>query len=136
MKQQTEAIAKSKGLDSKIKFYGFQKNAMKYMRDADVLVLPSIIEGLPGVILEAFYCKIPVVAFDVGGIKEIVINNETGRLIQKGNNRAFAEGVLDATLKSVQNQKLIDNAHQLVIADYLNTQIAKRFITVYESLAP
>lgn len=135
MKQQIEVIVNSKGLDSKIKLCGFQSDPMKYIRGADVLILPSLIEGLPGVVLEAFYCKIPVVANDVGGIKEIVINNQTGRLIKKGDEDAFVKGILEALKTSPQNQKLIENAYTLVTSQYLNTQIANQFLNIYKSFA-
>ena len=135
LKQKTEETARAKGLASNVKFCGFQNNAMQYIRGADVLVLPSIIEGLPGVLLEAFYCKIPVVAYDVGGIKEIVKNNKTGRLIPKGDAQGFANAILEALQKTEKNQKLIANAYDLVITNYLNTQIANQFISVYKSVA-
>ena len=135
LKSQTEEIVRSRGLEDKIKFCGFQKNAMQYIRGADVLILPSIIEGLPGVILEAFYCKIPVVAFDVGGIKEIVINHKTGRLITNGDESAFANGIMEALNSSAENQKLINNAYNLVTTQYLNTQIATQFINIYKNVA-
>lgn len=134
LKKQTEEIARSKGLNSKIKFLGFQANPMQHILRADVLVLPSIIEGLPGVLLEAFYCKKPVVANDVGGIKEIVQNNKTGRLIQKGKNNDFANAIVEASFNTPQNHILIQNAYQLVISRYLNTHIAKQFLNVYKSL--
>ena len=118
-----------------MKFCGFQPNAMRYIRSADAVVLPSIIEGLPGVLLEAFYCRIPVVAHHVGGIHEIVKNHETGRLIQKGDTKAFAKAVLEAVQKNEANQKLVDNAYELVVSNYLNTKIANQFINVYMSLA-
>jgi glycosyltransferase involved in cell wall biosynthesis len=107
---------------------------MQFMKNADVLLLPSIIEGLPGVILEAFYCKTPVVAYDVGGISEVVINGKTGYLVPKGNEKAFVENVLKAIEKTSQNQQLVQNAWQLVMNEYLNTHIADKFLEVYKSL--
>jgi len=135
LKNQIETLVKAKGLESKIKLCGFQKNAMQYIRGSDVLILPSIIEGLPGVILEAFYCKIPVVAYDVGGIKEIVINHQTGRLIPNGDENAFANAILEALKSTPDNQKLIDNAYALVTSQYLNSQIANRFLNMYNIVA-
>ncbi|MBC7830321.1 MAG: glycosyltransferase [Chitinophagaceae bacterium] len=135
LKPGIEELVRLKGLDSKIKFCGFQKNAMQYIRGADVLILPSIIEGLPGVILEAFYCRIPVVAYDVGGIKEIVINHKTGRLIRNGDENAFANGIADALNPNTYNESLIDNAYSLVTRQYLNTQIADQFLDIYRSVA-
>jgi glycosyltransferase involved in cell wall biosynthesis len=135
LKEETEQIAKLKGLDSKIKFCGFQHNAMQFIRGADVLILPSIIEGLPGVLLEAFYCKIPVVAYDVGGVKEIVINGKTGRLIEKGDEDAFANGIVEALQNNAHNQNLLENAYELVTTQYLNTHIARQFLSIYASVA-
>ncbi|NJW55363.1 glycosyltransferase, partial [Salinimicrobium oceani] len=106
-------------------------NPLAYIKAADVLVLPSIIEGLPGVLLEAMYCKTPVVAYDVGGISEIVLPH-TGRLIPKGNEHAFATAILD-TFNSPDSSK-IENAYKLVLRDYLNAKIAKEFLHAYNSL--
>jgi glycosyltransferase involved in cell wall biosynthesis len=135
LKQKIEELVKLRRLASNIKLCGFQNNPMDYIRSADVLILPSIIEGLPGVLLEAFYCKTPVVAYDVGGIKEIVHNNKTGRLIQKDDIHAFSNAILDASQKSTQNQEFVENAYKLVMSKYLNTKIADQFMGVYRSLA-
>lgn len=135
MKQQIEELVKQKGLEQHVTFYGFRNDAMQFMKDADVLLLPSIIEGLPGVLLEAFYCKTPVVAYDVGGIHEVVINNKTGRLVTKGNEEAFVNNIIEALADTPANKQMIQNASQLVMKDYLNTIIAKKFIEVYKSIA-
>jgi L-malate glycosyltransferase len=134
LQQQTEELVKQKGLVHNIHFYGFRNDAMQFMKHADVLLLPSIIEGLPGVILEAFYCKTPVVAYDVGGIGEVVINSKTGYLVPKGNEGEFADKVLAALNKTPDNEQLVQNAWQLVTNEYLNTNIAGKFLKVYESL--
>jgi len=60
---------------------------------ADVLVLPSLSEGLPGVLIEAGLSGIPVVATDVGGIREIVCSGETGLLVHPGDSDALAGGL-------------------------------------------
>lgn len=52
---------------------------------SDILVLPSLSEGRPNVILEALACEIPVVATDVGGIPELLIQGETGYLVPAKN---------------------------------------------------
>jgi L-malate glycosyltransferase len=134
LKEQVEEVVRQKGLTDKVVFYGFRNDALQLIQGADVLLLPSIIEGLPGVILEAFYCKTPVVAYDVGGIKEILKNDETGRLVPKGNEELFANEVLAATADTTTNQQLVENAYKLVTTQYLNSSIAKRFIDAYQSV--
>ncbi|WP_207512459.1 glycosyltransferase family 4 protein [Longitalea luteola] len=131
---QIEELVKQKGLAPKVHFYGFRNDAMQFIKNADVLLLPSIIEGLPGVILEAFYCKTPVVAYYVGGIGEVVINNKTGYLVPKGNEELFVKNVLAALQDTAANQQLVQNAWALVMNDYLNTRIATKFLEVYNSI--
>ncbi|RXA19707.1 glycosyltransferase family 4 protein [Methanosarcina sp. MSH10X1] len=48
---------------------------------SDILVLPSLSEGRPNVVLEALACEVPVVATNVGGIPELMVNGETGYLV-------------------------------------------------------
>jgi glycosyltransferase involved in cell wall biosynthesis len=134
LQQQITHLVKQKGLERQVQFYGFRDDAMQFIKNADMLVLPSIIEGLPGVILEAFYCKTPVVAYDVGGIGEVVINNKTGYLVPKGNEAAFVGHVLKALEKTPANDQLVQNAWKLVMNEYLNTSIAGKFLAVYESI--
>lgn len=134
LQTQIEELVKQKGLQQQVRFYGFRNDAMQFIKNADVLLLPSIIEGLPGVILEAFYCKTPVVAYDVGGIGEVVINGKTGYLVPKGNEEMFADSVLAALDKTPGNGQLVQNASQLVMNEYLNTSIAGKFLAVYESI--
>jgi glycosyltransferase involved in cell wall biosynthesis len=134
LQQQITNLVKQKGLEQQVKFYGFRNDAMQFIKNADVLLLPSIIEGLPCVILEAFYCKTRVVAYNVGGIGEVVINNKTGYLVPKGNEAAFVEAVLKAIDKTPENEQLVQNARELVMKEYLNTSIAGKFLEVYSSI--
>lgn len=134
LKKEIEQFVAAKNLTRSIVFHGFKKNPLDYIISADLLLLPSIIEGLPGVILEAFYCKIPVVAYDTGGIKEIVINQKTGRLIPKGQIAEFATAIEESLLHSPANDQMIQNAYDLTLRKYSNSNITKEFIHLYQSV--
>lgn len=134
LRSEIEAIVLQKGLERSIKFLGARKDVMSLISAADVLLLPSIIEGLPGVILEAFYCRIPVVAYAVGGVGEVLINDDTGHLVRKGDESGFVAAVRKAIENKEEKMFLVQNAYQLVTSGYLNKWIAKRFIQVYESV--
>ncbi len=131
LKLEIEGEVKKLNLTKNITFYGFVNNPLSYIKAADVLVLPSIIEGLPGVLLEAMICKTPVVAYNVGGISEIV-TSQTGKLIEKDDEVGFAKAVLE-TLEN-PNFGQIEAAHQMVLKEYMNDEIAARFVEVYDSL--
>jgi len=132
LKNEIAQLVEESGLQEKVIFHGFRSDAMQLIKDADVLVLPSIIEGLPGVILEAFYCRTPVVAYNVGGISEILSNGDTGSLITKGDEVGFARAVINTVVNP--NPGMIANAFELVKKEYLNTAITARFIKAYQDL--
>ncbi len=133
LRAEIEQIVFHKKLSDKITFYGFSKNALSYMHQADVLVLPSIIEGLPGVILEGMYVQTPVIAYNVGGVSEVVQNNQTGFLIEKGDEKGFVDAleVVKKTGKVTQNVK---NAYELVVQKFNNTYLAQQFESIYKQL--
>ena len=60
---------------------------------SDILVLPSLSEGRPNVVLEALACEVPVVATDVGGIPELMIEGETGYLVPAKNPVQLSEKI-------------------------------------------
>ena len=134
LKTQTEALAAELNLKDHVKFIGYVNNPMDYIHEADVLVLPSIIEGLPGVITEAFYCKTPVVAYNVGGIADLITDNETGRLIKVDDEQSFVNAVINIVSSSVEEKNKITNAaYKKVMEGFTNKQIAVRFSSMYES---
>lgn len=118
-------------LRERITFHGYVSNPLDFITSADVLILPSIIEGLPGVILESFFCKTPVVAYDVGGISEIVCK-ETGVLVEKNNEDKFAKATLEVL--SNQPEMQVVNGFDLVSNNFMNDQIAIKFIKSYRHL--
>lgn len=126
-----EKLTQNMNLENKVIFHGFVNNPLSYLKAADVLVLPSIIEGLPGVLLEAMYCRVPVVAYDVGGISEIVTEN-TGALIIKGNELSFANATIEAIRNPNQDQ--IESACQIVQEKFMNKDIALKFVNSYQKL--
>jgi glycosyltransferase involved in cell wall biosynthesis len=136
LRKQVEQQCSEMGLTSVVRFLGFQKEVMPLIQPAKMLVLPSIIEGLPGVILEAMYCKTPVVAYDVGGISEIVKNGKTGWLVDKDDEDGFVKAVEEVLSCSPEELNQITNqAYQQVVEQYDNKVIAKRFEEVYESIS-
>lgn len=128
-KKAIEQLAVEMNLQDKITFYGWVSNPMDYIAKADVLVLPSIIEGLPGVILEAMYCKVPVVAYNVGGISEVIDNLTTGYLVSKNEESIFVAEMQKVLTEN--NEALLHNAFHLVNEKYNNVEIAKQFEAVY-----
>jgi glycosyltransferase involved in cell wall biosynthesis len=67
---------------ARFRFVGFRQDIPQLLNIAEVLVLPSLREGLPQVILEAYACGVPVIANDVGGVKDVLRDGENGHLLE------------------------------------------------------
>lgn len=134
LRKEMEVKVVELGLEKSVTFYGFTSNVMHYIHQADALLLPSIIEGLPGVLLEAMYAETPVIAYNVGGISEIVIPNETGYLIDKGDEEAFVKALLHA-VESPKSDEMVKKAKQLVVEKFNNSYLATQFEKVYKSVS-
>jgi len=78
-----------------IQFYGFVENDLlpTIFNETKILILPykSPTEGVPTVVLEAFACGVPIIAYDTGLIKSVVINGVTGFVVQLNNYKAIAD---------------------------------------------
>ena len=69
------------GIENHVIFTGFRDDSDTLMRECDVFCLPSLSEGLSSAILVAMASSLPVVATQVGGIPELVVDGETGLLV-------------------------------------------------------
>lgn len=80
-KQKVEQL----GISHKVSFLGFRQDIAEILAQVQVYALISNWEGLPCTIIEAMRAGLPVIASDVGGVKEIVLEGQTGYLVSRGN---------------------------------------------------
>jgi len=130
LKPTIENMTKEMNIESHIHFLGKRNDVSQIMSCCDVFLLPSLIEGLPGVILESFINKLPVIAYDVGGIKEVVNNHVTGWLVNKNNEIDFLLALTDCL--SLKTSVIQDNAYNLAVNNYSNSSISKKFELFFE----
>lgn len=80
--------------------------------DLDVVVLTSLNEGTPVSLIEAQLCAKPVVAYDVGGVKDTFVNNESGFLVTKGDLSTFAGRLLSLVEDKALRERLGRNGRE------------------------
>jgi glycosyltransferase involved in cell wall biosynthesis len=114
------------GLDEKVRFVGFVKDAPRYLGAFDIFVLPSVKEGLPYTILEAGQRGLPVIGSDISGIREIVEYGKTGLLFKLGYLNAL-KGSLETLIENENLRRdLGANLREKVIKNFsLQTMIEK-----------
>ncbi len=84
LQEQTQALARDLGIADRVNFRGIRHDVQKIIANAHIYVLISNWEGFPRSILEAMRAALPVVASDVGGVREAVTDGETGYLVPAG----------------------------------------------------
>lgn len=88
-----EFMTRQHGIETVVKFLGFQKDIHSWLPAFDAFILPSLMEGTPMAMLEAMLCGIPVVASSVGGIPDVIKSGENGLLVRAGNTIEISEAV-------------------------------------------
>ncbi|SHG53108.1 glycosyltransferase family 4 protein [Ornithinibacillus halophilus] len=100
--QENHQLVNELGLTDKVHFYGAREDVPELLAKSQLFVLISEFEGLPLSIIEAMRSRLPVIASNVGGVRELVSDSQTGFLIEKGNDIQLKE-CLESLLK---NQEL------------------------------
>lgn len=100
---------------------------------ADVFVLPSMSENLPNVIMEAMSCGTPCVAFNVGGISDMIEHKKNGYLAEPFDINDLSRGI-EYILKNDSNNFLGIEARNKIINYYSEQEIAKKHIKLYKTI--
>lgn len=117
------------GLTNRIIFAGNRPDAVRILPLCHALIMPSLIEGLPAVILEAMATGVPVIANDAGGINEVVIHNQTGYLIPPNNAILFAEALTAVLTKP--DPSITEKARRQIGERYNLDNVCSRFEASY-----
>jgi glycosyltransferase involved in cell wall biosynthesis len=110
-------------------------------REANVFVLPAIVdhkgdtEGLGVVLIEAMELGLPIVASDVGGIPDVVVNNESGILVPEKDPVALADAIKRIESDPQYTASLLEGARNRIAECFTWDKITRRQIEIYEQLA-
>ena len=110
------------------------EDAMRIIKSSSAVVVPSRMESLPTTIKEAFYLNVPVVATNVGGIPELVIDNETGLLVPSENPEKLADAVNELLSDTEKAKKLARNGNDFVKKNMTWDIILPKYIQFYKNL--
>lgn len=128
------ALASQLGLDDRVTFLGYRQDVQKLIAAADLVVLPSLYEGLPLVILEAMAGAKPVVASRIPGIQEIVTEGVDGILFDPGDPRDLARGIEAILTDPDQARRIGAAARQTVARRFSAEAMGDRVGEVYAKL--
>jgi glycosyltransferase involved in cell wall biosynthesis len=119
-----------------VHFLGSSAEPQAVLRGLDVFVHPSWAEAFPYVILEAMSLGRPIVASDVGGIREAVVDGASGRLVPPGDDGALAEALIAMLDDPTRRAQMGTMALSRVRERFTRTAMIDRLIDVYDELVP
>ena len=99
-----ENYIKQNSLENTVKLYGYQENPYKYLKQADIYVCASYIEGYSTAVTEALIVGKPIVTTNCSGMSEILENGKYG-LIVENNDEDLYEGIKEMILNSTLRKK-------------------------------
>jgi len=110
------------------------EEAMQIIKASSIVVVPSRMESLPTTVKEAFYLNVPVIGTDVGGIPELIKNNETGIIVPSENPSKLAQAVNELLSDKEKAEKLATNGNTFVKNNMTWDVILPKYIQFYENL--
>jgi glycosyltransferase involved in cell wall biosynthesis len=129
-----ERAARVAGLGNRVSLPGHTKDVTPYYRTADVLAISSLSEGSPNVLLEAMAAGLPVVATAVGGIPEIVTDEETALLVPPRDPASLARAIGRLLSDRSLSESIAGRARDLIRTHYSPRSRAESLVELYAKL--
>ena len=127
-------LIKEKKLNDYFVLSGFKENIKKFIAASDLIIVPSGLEGMGSIIIESCTLKKAVIASEVGGIPEIIVNNETGLLFKAGDFAELADKIIFLIDKPELIEKLGLNCYNEVIKKFDAKIISSETASFYMDL--
>jgi len=124
---------KNNNLDATVKLIEYQSDIVSWYKALDLLVLPSLSEGLPNVILEAMLFNVPVIATDVGAISSI-IDGTNGIIVPPGHPGRLAEQIKDLLSNPKKRKLLALKASQMLYPEFSSIERSKAIQSIYQEV--
>jgi glycosyltransferase involved in cell wall biosynthesis len=134
LKKPIESLSLKLGLRDRLIFTGYRNDVFALLKSSHIFMLSSRYEGLPYSILEAMALKLPVVATNVTGTSELVINGKTGILVPPEDHEALAKAILDLIKDPKARKKLGEAGYQYVLENYELETMVQLTENLYQSL--
>jgi len=121
-------------LQEHIKFIRHTRSIENYLYASDIGILPSHQEGFSNSLLEGMACGLPMIATNVGGNPEAIINNENGFIVPPNDPNRLGEKILDLAMNKGLREKFGKNSYNYVKKNFSIDRCVNKYIDVYKSL--
>ncbi|HUW65889.1 MAG TPA: glycosyltransferase family 4 protein [Spirochaetia bacterium] len=130
--QECLALIQKEGLAGKALMAGFRTDVPELLSGADLFVLLSAFEGLPLTVIEAMQAGLPVVAYEVGGLAEMVEDGENGFLVAPGDLSGAVEKILALMGDSRRRNEMGASGREIALARFSREAMVQAYEQLYE----
>ena len=134
LEAELRSLATELGLEDRVVFTGFRKDADRIIASLDVFAFSSRMEGLGTVVLDAFSLGVPVAATRAGGIPEMVEDEKTGLLSPPGDPEGLAGNIIRLLGDEALARRLTGAALRLVRENYSIDLMAEKYRRLYREM--
>jgi len=121
-------------LQSSVKLLGFKKDIIYQLNLMDLFVFPSISEGMPNSILEAMSVGLPTIGFNVSGVRDLIVNEFNGLLLNNISIESLSESILHLIRDDSLRKRLGQNAQLSIKRDHSVKSMVRSFEEQYNNL--
>lgn len=123
------------GVSNEINFLGKRDDIPELLAQADIFIQTSLTEGLSMSIMEAMSCELPLVATNVGGNRELILDGETGLLVKSRDPRSVSGGLEKLILDENLRRKMGLNGRKRIIEEFSLDVMTHKYESLYLSAA-
>jgi len=129
-----EKYATTLASQSHIEFLGFRDDRLELLKSFDLFVMTSTLEGIPRCLMEATAAEIPVAAYDIPGIDQLITHNQTGLLAPLGDKQQLQAHWETLLFEPDTAKKLTAAAKEFVYDHYSAQRMATEYTELFEQL--
>jgi glycosyltransferase involved in cell wall biosynthesis len=131
-----EQLSQQLGIASRVRWHGqmLPADLPRMYQRASAVVMPSIDEGLGLVAVEALLCETPVVAFDSGGLRDVIQHDRTGILVKVGDRAALARALDDLLTRDGAGRDLGRAGRLYALSAFAPESAARRYAEIYRQV--
>lgn len=134
LRNELENYSERLGIENSVIFTGERSNIPELLQSMDIFVMTSLYEGMSNSIMEAMVAGLPVVATDVGGNSELIIQNETGYLCPLKDKTAFVNAIVNLINNESEAKKLGENGRRKILNEFTIEKMIQNTESIYKNL--
>jgi glycosyltransferase involved in cell wall biosynthesis len=129
-----QKFAADAGITENMRFLGWRSDVAAVLSVFDIFVFPSLNEGMGKAIVEAMGMGKPIIASDVGGIPDLVVQGENGILVPPADSKALAEAIMALYANPEKRKEMGERGREKALA-YSSETMLNKINRLYESFA-